>query len=128
MSFNPLTELFRYGSLFTGLLAYVIGFVVFVMMWRLSRNRAYFYLCAGFGLSLLSRFGFLLLMISGGTRLSRTDGLSILYRMLTPYVSLIASVLLIVGFVMLGWRAIKTFKAPQDSPPPLPVATDSNEN
>ena len=128
MSFhNPLIDLLRCGYLFTGLVTYLIGFVVFIMMWRLSRNRAYFFLCVGFGMSLVSRLG-LLLTISGGSRLSPTADLGVLYRMLAPYVSLIASLLMIVGFVMLGWRAIKTFKAPQTSPPPLPAATDSNEN
>ena len=128
---NPLIELLRHGATITGFVAYLIGFAVFVLVWRLTRDRAYFFLGLGFALALASRSIFLLLTLIGGGRVSRrsTDDLSVVSFLLSPYVSLICSLLLIIGFAILGRRAIKTFKSPPlNSPPPLPATSGSEES
>lgn len=128
MSYNdPLTMLIRYVTQTASLLVYLAGFAVFFLIWRITKDRAYFLLGLGMGIYLvIGVVHFFMFTLFGPVSLSQYSVLLNLYAYaIAPVVRLVGSAMLLVGFVMLGKRAVRKFRRPTNKPPDVPPDRDS---
>ncbi|MGB0580126.1 MAG: hypothetical protein ACPGVU_10525 [Limisphaerales bacterium] len=106
---DPLAMFVRHLSQAAGLLSYLLGFCVFMLIHRITKEAGYLLLSIGFLIHFFLGLFFLLFMQFFGR--SVPPGIFIpIVQYVTPFLQVLGGILLIAGFLMVGARARKKLR------------------
>lgn len=113
---DPLTQLVRHLSQAAGLLAYLSGFCVFMLIHRITKDQGYLLLSMGFLIHfLLMLISYVIMQLFN--RAIPPGIIMPIFLYLFPFLQVLGGILLIAGFIKLGMRATKRFRRSAEANP-----------